>query len=136
LTGTGLAAIAALCVVGPRGFVHGIDIAERMVSEAQLAAAAAAGVTNIAFDVADAGRLPFERASFDVTCSSAMIYLPLPGALHEWSRVLRPAGIAAFSTLQQDAPRAGVVFREVAGRRSLRSARDKSNAPCKPQLSS
>jgi len=44
----------------------------------------------------------------------SIIYLPLPDVVHEWRRVLKPGGVAAFSTLRHDSPRAGVVFREVA----------------------
>lgn len=125
-TGTGLAAIAAAKAVGPAGSVVGIDVAEGMIGQARRAAAKDR-LANVTFEVADARQLPFANGSFDaVVCSSAIIYLPLAVATREWWRVLRPGGVAAFSTLGSDSPRSGAVFRRVASAFGL--ALDNPNA--------
>ena len=68
-----------------------------MLSEARNKAAAA-GLTNVEFVLADAERLNFPRASFDrVFCSSALVLLSdIPQALHNWFELLKPGGIVAF----------------------------------------
>jgi ubiquinone/menaquinone biosynthesis C-methylase UbiE len=95
--------------------VIGVDIAEVMVEEARKRAREG-GYANVRFAVGDAATLPeYESRIFDaVICSSALIYMGLPDALLEWSRLLRGGGVVAFSTVARGSPRVGVVFREAA----------------------
>jgi ubiquinone/menaquinone biosynthesis C-methylase UbiE len=87
--GTGFLALL-LAHLGHR--VAGVDVAEEMLRLAREKAAAAGRA--IAFRPADAERLPFEDASFDLIVERHVIWtLPDPhGALAEWGRVLRPGG--------------------------------------------
>ncbi len=106
--------------VGPEGTVTVTDLVPEMLTVAR-AYAAAEGVTNITFGVADAERLPFPDAVFDrVTCRFAAMHFPsAEGALRETRRVLQPGGRAAFTVLgpPEQTPAfmctAGVVLRQV-----------------------
>src|SRR5277367_6371929 len=81
-TGTGLLAIQAAQKVGPAGQVLGIDVSKGMLAEAHRKAAAA-GLRNIDFVLADAEHLESPRESFDrVFCTSALVLMPdIPRAL-------------------------------------------------------
>src|SRR6266852_3415678 len=72
--------------------VTGVDFAPAMIAEARRKAAAR-GVS-IRFEEADAERLPFPPASFDLTISRHLLWtLPHPeAAIDGWIRVLRPGG--------------------------------------------
>lgn len=88
--GTGLMALMLARVVDDAA---GCDVTAEMLRRAE-AAAAAAGVENISFVEAEASRLPFEDASFDlVTSRTAFHHFPEPRqALAEVVRVLKPGG--------------------------------------------
>ncbi len=76
--------------------VHGIDISDVAIA-ASRADAAAAGVTNIAYSVANAEAMDFADASFDLVYGSGIIHhLDLEKSFSEISRVLRPGGRALF----------------------------------------
>lgn len=81
----------------PRGEVVGIDKQLPLVEQARLRAAAR-GVSNTRFEVADAYRLPFPDASFDaIFANGLLMHLREPlRALIEFRRVLRPGGVAGL----------------------------------------
>jgi arsenite methyltransferase len=78
-------------VVGPGGRVQGIDPAESAIA---IAARRCSGLSNIHFELGDAGQLPFEDETFDAVMSSQVFeYLEnVSGGLREMYRVLRPGG--------------------------------------------
>ena len=94
-SGTGAVAFRARRMTGPDGLVIGLDFSSGMIRRAR-EKAARTGVTDVAFVVGDAARLPFAPASFDaVSCSHAMYELRPEArgrALEEALRVLRPGG--------------------------------------------
>jgi ubiquinone/menaquinone biosynthesis C-methylase UbiE len=73
--------------------VVGVDLTPAMLEEARRQAAAR-GIANVAFQEADAERLPFPDASFDVvSCRIAAHHFPDVGAFcRESARVLLPGG--------------------------------------------
>jgi ubiquinone/menaquinone biosynthesis C-methylase UbiE len=95
-TGTGLAAEAALRIVGPDGHVTAADISEQMVERAR---ERLTGATNVSIRVADGQALGLPDNSFDaVLCSLGLMFFPDPArGLAELHRVLRPGGYAAVS---------------------------------------
>jgi ubiquinone/menaquinone biosynthesis C-methylase UbiE len=95
-TGTGLAAAAALEVVGSSGHVTAADLSSAMVGKARARLAEAPNV-NIA--VEDGQALSFPDQGFDaVLCSLGLMFFPDPTrGLAEFHRVLRPGGRAAVS---------------------------------------
>ncbi len=97
-TGTGLAAEAALAIVGPSGSVTATDVSPAMVEKARTRLA---GVRNVSVSVEDGQSLSFPEASFDaVICSLGLMFFPDPQkGLSEFCRVLRPGGRAAVSVL-------------------------------------
>ncbi len=96
-SGPGEPALTLAHIVGPRGHVVATDIAPAMVAAAW-EQAVEHGLMNISFAVADAQRLPFASASFDmVTCRFGIAHVPdYRQALAEIRRVLKPGGRAAF----------------------------------------
>jgi ubiquinone/menaquinone biosynthesis C-methylase UbiE len=72
--------------------VTGVDFAPAMIAAARRKAAERS--VSIRFEEADAERLPFTSASFDLVISRHLLWtLPHPEvALDEWIRVLRPGG--------------------------------------------
>lgn len=82
----------ALLLAGQGCRVTGTDAVDEMLDLAR--AKAAAEQRTVEFRRADAERLPFPDASFDLVVERHVIWtLPEPeGALKEWRRVLRPGG--------------------------------------------
>jgi ubiquinone/menaquinone biosynthesis C-methylase UbiE len=97
-TGTGLVLRALAPRLEPGRMLTGIDLSPAMLAKARQA------LPEAVFVIADAVALPFDDASFDlVTCVTAIHLMPDPtAALHEWRRVLRPAGhivVANFTAI-------------------------------------
>jgi ubiquinone/menaquinone biosynthesis C-methylase UbiE len=94
-TGTGVAAEAALAVVGPSGSVIGGDVSPNMLDIARKRLAN----LPVTLQQADAHNLPFADGSFDaVICQLGLMFFDDPvRALHEFRRVLRPGSRAAVS---------------------------------------
>jgi len=103
-TGTGAAAIAEALRVGPAGHVVGVDIATDMLAQA-CRKIEAAQLTNIEFQEGDAEHLSFAEQSFDaVTCAFGIFFLPeMPTGPRAWKRVVRGAGVVAFSAFGETA---------------------------------
>ena len=95
-TGTGIAAEAALAVVGPRGHVTAADVSRAMVDRARQRLASS---PNASVVVEDGQELSFDGGSFDtVLCSLGLMFFPDPArGLSQFHRVLRPGGRAAVS---------------------------------------
>jgi arsenite methyltransferase len=92
-SGAGTDSLIAAQMVGPEGRVTGIDMTAQMLAKAR-AAAAELGATNAEFIEAEAERLPFADATFDVVISNGVIDLiPDKDAVFaEIFRVLSPGG--------------------------------------------
>ena len=92
-SGAGTDSLVAAQMVGPTGSVTGIDMTPEMLGKSR-AAAAQMGLGNVTFLEADAERLPFDDASFDVVISNGVIDLiPEKDAVFsEIFRVLVPGG--------------------------------------------
>jgi SAM-dependent methyltransferase len=92
-SGAGTDSLVAAQMVGPDGRVTGIDMTPEMLAKAR-ASAAQMGTQNVAFVEAEAERLPFPDASFDVVISNGVIDL-IPdkdAVFSELHRVLAPGG--------------------------------------------
>jgi ubiquinone/menaquinone biosynthesis C-methylase UbiE len=94
--GTGLAAEAALGIVGPTGHVTAADFSPAMVERARERLSRA---KNASVAVEDGQALSFSDRTFDaVVCSLGLMFFPdPPRGLAEFHRVLRPDGRAAVS---------------------------------------
>jgi SAM-dependent methyltransferase len=92
-SGAGTDSLVAAQMVGPDGRVTGIDMTPEMLERSR-AAATELGAGNVVFVQAEAERLPFADASFDVVISNGVIDLiPDKDAVFaELSRVLVPGG--------------------------------------------
>ncbi len=92
-SGAGTDSLIAAQMVGAGGSVTGIDMTPQMLAKAR-AAAAELGASNADFVEAEAERLPFADASFDVVISNGVIDLiPDKDAVFaELHRVLAPGG--------------------------------------------
>jgi arsenite methyltransferase len=92
-SGAGTDSLVAALQVGADGSVTGIDMTREMLEKAR-AGAAALGLANVTFVEAEAERLPFSDASFDVVISNGVIDL-IPdkdAVFSELHRVLVPGG--------------------------------------------
>ena len=94
--GTGLAAEAAVGIVGPTGHVTAADVSAAMAERARERLSHA---KNASVAVEDGQALSFSDCTFDaVVCSLGLMFFPdPPRGLAEFHRVLRPAGRAAVS---------------------------------------
>ena len=92
-SGAGTDALIAAQMVGVQGHVTGVDMTPEMLAKAR-ASAAEMGARNVDFVEAEAERLPFPDASFDVVISNGVIDL-IPdkdAVFDELHRVLAPGG--------------------------------------------
>lgn len=92
-SGAGTDSLVAAQMVGENGHVTGIDMTPEMLAKSR-AAAGEMGVENVEFVEAEAERLPFPDASFNVVISNGVIDLiPDKDAVFaELIRVLKPGG--------------------------------------------
>lgn len=97
--GSGASAIPAAQAVGPRGFVLGVDLAERLLERAR-AKAKAHTLANVEFRAGDMLDLGFEGADFDaVVCVFGIFFVPdMEAAIRELWRLVRPGGELAITT--------------------------------------
>jgi ubiquinone/menaquinone biosynthesis C-methylase UbiE len=97
--GTGSSAIAAAELVGPSGFVIGIDLADRLLALAR-EKARRRGLKNVAFRAADMLELDYSAESFDtVVCVFGIFFVPdMPAAVRQLWRLVRPGGKLAITT--------------------------------------
>lgn len=80
-SGTGEPALRIVALLGPHGHVTATDPVAPMLATAE-AKAQREGLTNITFQVADAGALPFSDARFDaITCRMGVMFFPHQRAL-------------------------------------------------------
>src|SRR5206468_6522721 len=92
-SGAGTDSLVAAQMVGPEGHVTGVDMTPEMLEKAS-AAAKQMAAANVEFVEAEAERLPFPDASFDVVISNGVIDL-IPdkdAVFSELFRVLAPGG--------------------------------------------
>jgi len=91
--GAGFDAFVAAQLVGPTGWVVGIDMSPEMIAVAE-AGLKVAHFLNLEFRLAQVEDLPFPDESFDVALSNGVLNLvpDKPKALGEIFRVLRPGG--------------------------------------------
>ena len=100
--GPGSITVGLAQAVAP-GEVIGIDANPKAV-EAASAAAEAAGVTNVRFEVVDLHRMPFEDESFDAVFAHAVLqHVPDPErAVGALARVVRPGGVIGLADADWD----------------------------------
>jgi ubiquinone/menaquinone biosynthesis C-methylase UbiE len=97
--GSGASALPAAAIVGPSGFVLGVDLADRLLEKAR-AKARAHGLRNVEFRAGDMMDLPTLDNQFDaVVCVFGIFFVPdMPLALRIlWER-LRSGGKLAITT--------------------------------------
>ncbi|EXJ88986.1 hypothetical protein A1O3_02050 [Capronia epimyces CBS 606.96] len=118
--GTGLVALGAKDVVGPSGYVVGVDISEGMLNVARRKAeAAGVEVLFTNHDISDLSGLeilPKGSIGFDViTCAAALILLDDPlQAVRNWSTLLRPGGRVVTDVQTKDANLVMNIFAAIA----------------------
>lgn len=116
--GNGTYTAGAARRIGAGGRLVTIDIEPRMIDRVRLKAEVE-GLTNIEARVADVYDLPFEGGTFDLVYMIAVIgEIPDPDwAMHEFYRVLKPAGTLVFSELllDPDYPLASTLIRRASG---------------------
>ena len=97
-TGTGLVAIAAAEIVGPKGQVTAIDLTPGMLAQARHKIAAS-NLQNIELIEADAEAFPLNDNQFDVIfcCEALVLFIDIAASLKKWHRALKPDGFVAFT---------------------------------------
>lgn len=102
-TGTGWTALA-LARRLPRGRVTGVDFAEPMLAQAR-AKAEAAGLDNVAFEVADMTEGTLDAAGFDAaTCSFGIFFVEdMVSQLRRIADTVRPGGRVALTCFYESA---------------------------------
>ena len=95
-TGTGVAAEAAVQVIGSSGSVLATDLSSAMLDRARERLSL---IPNVSFSIEDGQSLSFPDGEFDaVLCAMGLMLFPSPGrGLLEFRRVLRDGGWAAVS---------------------------------------
>jgi SAM-dependent methyltransferase len=113
-SGSGEPALTLAETVTPQGRVVATDLIPEMLQAAK-EHAAARGLSNIEFQVADAEHLPFPAGHFDrVTCRFGIMFFPdVQKSLREIHRVLKPNGRISFVTwgTMQENPLFGTMIR-------------------------
>ncbi len=93
--------------VAPGTPIHGVDLSPGMLEKARNRLSEA-GITNVILQEADARKLPFADASFDVLYNSYMLDLihlaDMPVVLAEFYRVLKPGGRLILVNLSKPDP--------------------------------
>lgn len=102
-SGSGGSALPAADLVGPGGKVVAADLADRLIALAE-AKAAAKGLENIEFRVADMLDLGYPDESFDaVVCVFGVFFVPdMQAAIRELWRMVKPGGRLAITTWGPD----------------------------------
>jgi ubiquinone/menaquinone biosynthesis C-methylase UbiE len=97
--GTGASAIPAAEKVGPRGWVIGVDLAERLLKIGRKKAAGR-GLSNLQFESGDMERLGYPDERFDaiVRVFSIFFVSDMAGQVRELWRMVRPGGSLAITT--------------------------------------
>lgn len=97
--GSGASAIPAAEMVGPQGFVLGIDLAQNLITLAR-AKARDRGLQNIQFQLGDVLGLAVPESHFDAgVCVFGIFFVPdMPAAIRELWRVIRPGGRLGITT--------------------------------------
>src|SRR4030095_4778718 len=97
--GSGASALPAAEMVGPEGFVLGIDLAANLLELARKKAAAR-GLVNTEFRVGDMLDLHLDAGQFDaVVCVFGIFFVPdMPAAVRALWHVVRPGGRLAVTT--------------------------------------
>jgi ubiquinone/menaquinone biosynthesis C-methylase UbiE len=97
--GTGASALPAAQIVGPDGFVLGVDLSARLIDRARTKALIR-GLTNVEFGVADMTELGYPDGRFDAVVSVFSIFFvpDMAGLVRELWRMVRPGGKLAVTT--------------------------------------
>lgn len=113
-TGTGHVAIAAAQIVGPEGWVVGVDISDGMLDQAR-SKVEALNLSNIEFQPADAETLNVLVDWFDrILCANAFPWIEdKAAALQRWYQCLKPGGLVGIYTPAETAYVGDVVLRHV-----------------------
>jgi ubiquinone/menaquinone biosynthesis C-methylase UbiE len=97
--GSGASAIPAAEIVGPTGFVLGVDLAEKLLELARYKAASSK-LSNVDFQKGDVLDLKLPESTFDtIVCVFGIFFVPdMQAAIRALWRVLRPGGKLAITT--------------------------------------
>jgi SAM-dependent methyltransferase len=104
-SGAGLDSLIAARMVGPAGYVVGVDMTPAMLRKAR-AAAAEAGIDNVSFREGYGEALPVPDNWADVVISNGVLNL-IPdklAALQEMARVLKPGGCLQLADILIEKP--------------------------------